>query len=118
MRIRVSGKDLAQLKADVGVCFAYEGDSAPRIGKGQSEKRAVAAQGPAEAMVALRKMRDYVEKNFDNVGEQFPEEARRIHYGETEAHDIYGQASDEEAEALREEGVAFQKLPFPLQKEN
>ena len=91
---------------------------APRIGKGQSEKRAVAAQGPAEAMVALRKMRDYVEKNFDNVGEQFPEEARRIHYGETEAHDIYGQASDEEAEALREEGVAFQKLPFPLQKEN
>lgn len=95
-----------------------KGLMAPRVSKSKSEKPAVAAQGQADKMAALRKMRDYLVANFDDVGEKFPEEARRIHYGETEAHNIYGQASDEEAESLRDEGVAFQRLPFPLQKEN
>ena len=64
----------------------------------------------------LRKMlgevRDHVEKNFDDVGDEFPEEARRIYYGETEPRDIYGNASDEEAEDLAEEGVPVGRLPW------
>ena len=51
-------------------------------------------------MAMLRKMREHVEKNFENVGERFPEEARRIHYGEAEEREIYGQATPEEAKEL------------------
>lgn len=65
-----------------------------------------------EAMTqAARRARDYVEKNFDYVGDRFPEEARRIHYGETEHRDIYGEASGAEAKELAEEGVAIAPLP-------
>lgn len=65
-----------------------------------------------EAMTeAARRARDYVEKNFDYVGDRFPEEARRIHYGETNRRDIFGEASVEEAKDLAEEGVAIALLP-------
>ncbi len=78
-------------------------------------KSTVKAERRAEA-VKLRKMlnevRDHVEKNFDDVGDQFPEEARRIYYGESESRDIYGNASDEEAEDLVEEGVPVGRLPW------
>jgi hypothetical protein len=62
-------------------------------------------------MAMLRKVREHVEKNFDNVGEKFPEEVRRIHHGEAEARDIYGQATVEEAKELLEEGIAVRPLP-------
>ena len=42
----------------------------------------------AVMMAMLRKMREHVEKNFENVGERFPEEARRIHYGEADERDF------------------------------
>jgi hypothetical protein len=49
----------------------------------------------------------------DDVGERFPEEARRIHYGEIEARGIRGQASAEERQALLEEGIEIMSLPMP-----
>ncbi len=65
-----------------------------------------------EAMTeAARRARDYVEKNFDYVGERFPEEARRIHYGETKHRDIYGEATGAEVTELVDEGVAIAPLP-------
>lgn len=65
-----------------------------------------------EAMAdAARRARDYVEKNFDYVGDRFPEEARRIHYGETKQQDIFGEATGAEARELVEEGVAIAPLP-------
>lgn len=65
-----------------------------------------------EAMAAAaRRARDYVEKNFDYVGDRFPEEARRIHYGETKQRDIYGEATGAEAKELVEEGVTIAPLP-------
>ncbi len=65
-----------------------------------------------EAMAqAARRARDYVEKNFDYVGERFPEEARRIHYGETKHRDIFGEASRAEAQELVEEGLSIAPLP-------
>ena len=65
-----------------------------------------------EAIKTLRKMREVVEKNFDNVGEKFPEEARKIHYGEVEKRNIYGDASKEEAAELREEGIDVNQMPW------
>jgi hypothetical protein len=78
---------------------------------------ATAAPGmPDRAKVAvvtamLRKMREHVERNFENVGERFPEEARRIHYGEAEEREIFGQASLAEAKELLEEGIPVRPLP-------
>ncbi len=60
----------------------------------------------------LEALRAHVEQNFENVGDRFPEEARRIHYGETEARDIVGEASLDEAKSLIEEGVEVAPLPI------
>ncbi|MEO0399822.1 MAG: DUF1178 family protein [Pseudomonadota bacterium] len=60
---------------------------------------------------AAGKARAYVEKNFDYVGQNFPEEARRIHYGETESRGIYGEATVKEAKELTDEGVSVAPLP-------
>ena len=68
-------------------------------------------QLPAEMVEQLRKIKKHVEENAENVGEKFPEEARKIHYGETEARGIYGKASLEEAANLAEEGVDV--IPIP-----
>ena len=59
----------------------------------------------------LKELRDHVTKNANYVGPKFPEEARKIHYGETEHRSIYGEASPEEAKALHEEGIEFHPLP-------
>jgi len=90
---------------------------APRIGKGAKaakeappETKAVAA--PPGMMQALRELRRHVEANCDYVGERFAEEARRIHYGESDRRNIYGEASDEEARALDDEGIEFKRIPW------
>jgi hypothetical protein len=59
----------------------------------------------------LKELRDHLTKNADNVGAKFPEEARKMHYGEQEYRSIYGVASPEEAKDLAEEGIQFQPLP-------
>jgi hypothetical protein len=59
----------------------------------------------------LKGLRAHLEANAENVGPDFPEEARKMHYGESEARSIYGEASLEEANALREEGVPAIPLP-------
>jgi hypothetical protein len=58
----------------------------------------------------LAKLREVV-RNTEDVGERFPEEARKIHYDEAPPRSIRGQASREEAEALVEEGIDFSQLP-------
>jgi len=59
----------------------------------------------------LRELRDHLVQNADNVGPRFPEEARKMHYGEAEHRSIYGIASPEEAKELHEEGIEFSPLP-------
>ena len=56
-------------------------------------------------------MRDYLKDNADDVGKAFPEEARKMHYGEAEARNIYGEASVDEAKALNDEGIPALPLP-------
>ncbi|MDA0704696.1 MAG: DUF1178 family protein [Proteobacteria bacterium] len=102
--------------------------SAPRVNRGTSRasasavagssgktpQKAVAGDGPTPEAIkaAMLQLRKYVETNADYVGERFPEEARKIHNGEADARGIYGEASEEDAEALREEGVEVQRVPW------
>ena len=60
----------------------------------------------------LKELRDHITKNAHYVGPRFPEEARKIHYGDAEHRSIYGEASPEEAKQLHEEGIEFHPLPI------
>lgn len=78
----------------------------------QQTMAALARQMPKELREALVKVRAEVEKNCEHVGDKFAEEARKIHYGESDKRGIYGETTDEEAEALAEEGIEFGRLPW------
>ncbi len=60
----------------------------------------------------LKELREHITKNSDYVGARFPEQARKIHYGEIEHRSIYGEASPDEAKELHEEGIEFHPLPI------
>ena len=99
--------------------------TAPQAATAPAPETATAAAKPvpakeatAEAYVMLAKMRDFVEKNSDDVGDKFPEEARKVHYGEVGPRNIRGQATPEEAEALHEEGIEFSHIPWIDRAEN
>lgn len=86
---------------------------------------AVGKQKSAPSPAEMRKMRQfmtglrkYVEENAENVGEKFPEEARKIHYGEIEERPIYGHATLDEAADLVEEGIDVAALPPDLSEAN
>jgi hypothetical protein len=64
-----------------------------------------------ELRAKLKELRDHVVKNADNVGEKFPNEARKMHYGDIEHRPIYGEASPDEARSLVEEGIEVMPLP-------
>ena len=64
-----------------------------------------------ELRAKLKELRDHIVKNADNVGDKFPNEARKMHYGEIEHRPIYGEASPEEAKSLIDEGVEVSPLP-------
>ena len=72
---------------------------------------AIVSEHERELRRKLKELRDHLVKNADYVGPKFPEEARRIHYGETEHRSIYGEASPEDAKSLHEEGIEFHPLP-------
>ena len=78
------------------------------------EKAPVAIISPQEQefRAKLKELRDHLTKNADHVGAKFPEEARKMHYGETEHRSIYGEATPEDAKALAEEGIEFHPLPI------
>jgi hypothetical protein len=59
----------------------------------------------------LKELRDHLVSNAENVGPRFPEEARKMHYGEADHRSIYGIASPQEAKELHEEGIEFSPLP-------
>lgn len=68
---------------------------------------------PAQLQAALLKMVRHVVAQTEDVGDDFPEEARKIHYGETEARNIRGHATPEETHELLEEGIAVMPLLVP-----
>jgi hypothetical protein len=81
-----------------------------------------AARSAPEEMRKMRQfmtgLRKYVEQNADYVGPKFPEEARKIHYGETEERHIYGEATLNDVKELVEEGVEIAPLPPDLSEAN
>jgi hypothetical protein len=90
-----------------------EGPSPDPTPEPEPEKTPVAIVSKQEVEVRkkLKELRDQIVKNADYVGEKFPEEARRMHYGEIEHRSIYGEASPESARSLADEGIEFHPLP-------
>lgn len=78
---------------------------------GEKAMANIAPQMPEEVVTKIREIKKHIEKTSENVGDKFPEEARKIHYGESEARGIYGKASIKEAVELAEEGVGVVPIP-------
>jgi hypothetical protein len=76
-------------------------------------KSPVAMMSPQEREFRskLKELRDHLTKNAENVGGKFPEQARKMHYGEIEHRSIYGEASPQEATEMLDEGIEFHPLP-------
>lgn len=91
---------------------------APRLVKSRGDGAERQALVMAEVRRVLGELRREVEGKCEYVGAEFPEEARKIHYGETDSRPIYGEASGEEAEALEEEGIAVARIPWLPGTEN
>ncbi|RLA36042.1 MAG: DUF1178 domain-containing protein [Gammaproteobacteria bacterium] len=103
------------------VCHSVEvlrKPSAARLNRGAQSKM-VPASGHAassahRAQVAMVKaFQHFVDRNFENVGSKFANEARRMHYGEAEERNIRGQATHDEVRELHDEGIEAQPLPIP-----
>ena len=86
----------------------------------EAPSETTAAEAPAPSLVMtqelelrakLKELRDHVVKNAHNVGERFPNEARKMHYGDIEHRPIYGEASADEAKSLIDEGIEVMPLP-------
>ena len=105
-RLAGSRKDAAPIEAPAEAVAA--------VPEKTPEKAPVAMISPQERELRtkLKELRDHLTQNADNVGPKFPEEARKMHYGETEHRSIYGEATPEDAKALAEEGIEFHPLPI------
>ena len=86
-------------------------ESAPVSVDAAPEQKQVATQALAlkQQLLTLRRK---IEQNFDNVGDRFAEEARKIHYGDSDARGIYGDTTPQEREALADEGIEVGTIPW------
>jgi len=112
---RTDGKVICPVCGDNGCEKAI---MAPNIavprGDGEARRKAAAV----EMWQQLGQLRRKVEENCEYVGERFAEEARKIHYGETDKRDIYGEATADEAKSLKDEGVEFGLIPWVPRADN
>ena len=88
---------------------------APNLNKKSNSKKKNIKKSLASNMSKLKKI---IEKNFDYVGENFTEEAKKIKYGEVEERSIYGEATLEQTKELIEEEIDIVPLPFSSKKTN
>ncbi len=89
--------------------------SAPNVSTARGQDLPTPEQAK-KLRTALRNLRKQVESTHEDVGRNFPEEARKIHYGERERREIYGEATADEARDLVEEGVPVAPLPWIEEK--
>lgn len=114
---------VAEGQLECPACGSIDIDKAPMApnlakGKGKNDDL-MERNNPFEAVREMvRRVRSHVEKTAEYVGDRFPEEARKIHYEEDDKRGIYGQASVEEADELREEGVEVYPLPTLPEDQN
>ena len=91
-----------------------EAPAAPALASPTPDTAPVAMISPQEHefRAKLKELKEHLTKNADNVGQKFPEEARKMHYGEIEHRSIYGEASPKDAKDLLDEGIEFHPLPI------
>jgi hypothetical protein len=83
---------------------------APRVAR--QDRTQPAPPSPAQLRHMLQAVRRHVESSCENVGDRFAEEARAIHRGDAEARGIYGDATQEEAQALADDGIEVARIPW------
>ena len=89
---------------------------APAVSTGRKREKIALAMNEMQkkAMAEMKALSEKIRENADYVSDKFAEEARKIHFGETEARGIYGEATLDEAKSLAEDGVGFMPIPvFP-----
>ena len=84
---------------------------APRVNMGTSRPSATNVPPVVAIREMITEIHRHVSENTEDVGGDFAEEARRIHYGETEERGIRGEASDDEVQELEEEDIGIYRLP-------
>ncbi len=97
---------------------------APRINVGAAPKtksEAVDAPAKSDGEIDYAKLKEamlgfarHIRDNTEYVGDRFADEARAMHYGDKERRGIRGRTDRETADALRDEGIEFASLPFPV----
>ena len=98
-------KDVVKILSSFGMIKSSGNTTTP---SGMDDMEAVKAFG--------RKLYDFIENNFDNVGTDFTKEALKIHYGVSEPRNIRGVSTDKEEKMLKEEGIDILKIPVPSDK--
>ena len=88
---------------------------APNVGKKSNAKK---TKNKKTIASNINKIKKIIEDNFDYVGDQFTEEAKKIKYGETEDRPIYGEATIEQTKELIDEDISITPLPFQSSKKN
>lgn len=98
------------------VCGSHKVEKAlmaPAVSTGRKQEKVALAMNEQQraAMAQLKALTAKIRENADYVGDKFAEEARKIHFGETDPRGIYGEATPDEAKGLAEDGVAFMPIP-------
>ncbi len=107
-----AGKIACPVCGDTAVAKAL---MAPNVARGGES---IPPEQAARFLRYLSAVRNHVEKTHDPVGDKFPEEARKIHYGEAEKRSIYGNATLEDARELDDEGIEIGVLPGPARRKS
>ena len=88
------------------------------LNKDEKNKKSKSSINLKKIRKDLLKMRNFVEKNFEYVGKDFPREVRNIYYDKRKNKNIYGHATDEETEALKDEGIELTTIPWVNKRDN
>lgn len=95
-----------------GSTKVHKAPMAPAVKRRKAEPAAAREEGERRRTYAfLKNLKAHLKANAEHVGPAFPEEARKMHYGEAEARNIYGEATIEEAKSLKDEGIPALPLP-------
>lgn len=112
-RLNLSGAREPRPAAPAAAGAGPSTSTAPSTGTTAVVPAASALPQPADLQAVWLKAVRELMANTEDVGEHFPEEARRIHYGEVAPHGIRGQATPQERAALQEEGIETMAIPVP-----
>lgn len=105
------------------VCGSHKVEKAlmaPAVSTGRKREKVALAMSEQQraAMAQIKALTAKIRENADYVGDKFAEEARKIHFGESDPRGIYGEATQEEAKSLVEDGVAFMPIPVLSDDQN